>query len=114
MTEVVNRFHTAVRTAAMALVAALSIATVSSTAHAQRMLIPMDDGQTNHLKAYGLTYGAIKAGMQAEWLLNYRGGAFLLPDAPELRRRASLDGISLEPVSDAQLAAIRREIGGAN
>ena len=67
----------------------------------------MDDGQTNHLKAYGLTYNAIKAGMQAEWLLNYRGGAFLLPDAPELRRRAGLDGITLEPVDDAQLAAIR-------
>jgi hypothetical protein len=52
--------------------------------------------------------------MQAEWLLNYRGGSFLLPDAPELRRRASLDGISVEPVSDAQLGAIRREIAGAN
>jgi hypothetical protein len=114
MTDVVNRYHTAVRTVATALVAALAIALASPTAQAQRMLVPMDDGQTNHLKAYGLTYSAIKAGMQAEWLLNYRGGAFLLPDAPELRRRASLDGISLEPVSDAQLAAIRREIAGAN
>jgi len=83
-------------------------------AHAQRMLVPMDDGQTNHLKAYGLTYNAIKAGLQAEWLLNYRGGAFLLPDAPELRRRAGLDGISVEAVSDAQLGAIRREMAGGN
>ena len=65
-----------------------AIALAPPTARAQRMLVPMDDGQTNHLKAYGLTYSAIKAGMQAEWLLNYRGGAFLLPDAPELRRRA--------------------------
>jgi hypothetical protein len=69
-------------------------------ARAQRLLIPMDDGQSNHLKAYGLTYSAIKVGMQAEWLLNYRGGAFLLPDAPELRRRAGLDGISIETVGD--------------
>ena len=114
MIEVVNRYHTAVRAAATALVAALAIALAPPTLSAQRMLIPMDDGQTNHLKAYGLTYGAIKAGMQAEWLLNYRGGSFLLPDAPELRRRASLDGISLEPVSDAQLAAIRREMTGGN
>jgi len=83
-------------------------------AGAQRMLIPMDDGQTNHLKAYGLAYNAIKAGMQAEWLLNFRGGAFLLPDAPELRRRAGLDGISLESVSDAQLAGIRRDMAGGN
>src|SRR5206468_7490537 len=114
MIDVVNRYHVAVRSAATAFVATLAIAIASSTAMAQRMLVPMDDGQTNHLKAYGLTYGAIKAGMQAEWLLNYRGGSFLLPDAPELRRRASLDGISLEPVSDAQLAGIRREIAGAN
>ena len=93
---------------------ALVLLLAPGAARAQRMLIPMDDGQTNHLKAYGLTYAAIKAGLQAEWLLNYRGGSFLLPDVPELRRRASLDGISVEPVSDAQLGAIRREIAGAN
>ena len=90
------------------------MAAVPTRAGAQRMLIPMDDGQTNHLKAYGLTYSAIKAGMQAEWLLNFRGGAFLLPDAPELRRRAGLDGISIETVSDAQLAGLRREMAGGN
>jgi hypothetical protein len=74
----------------------------------------MDDGQTNHLKAYGLTYNAMKTGVQAEWLLNYRGGSFLVPDAPEMRRRAGLDGISIETVSDAQLGAIRREMSGGN
>ncbi len=114
MTDVVNRFLAVVRTTVAALVVLLAITVVAPTVRAQRMLVPMDDGQTNHLKAYGLTYGAIKAGMQAEWLLNYRGGSFLLPDAPELRRRASLDGISVEPVSDAQLGAIRREIAGGN
>jgi hypothetical protein len=82
--------------------------------HAQRLLVPMDDGQTDHLKAYGLTYFAIKTGIQAEWLLNYRGGAFLLPDVPELRRRAALDGIATEPIDDAQLAAIRHEMAGGN
>jgi hypothetical protein len=91
-----------------------TLAGLPALAYAQRMLVPMDDGQTNHLKAYGLTYNAIKAGLQAEWLLNYRGGAFLLPDAPELRRRAGLDGISVEAVSDAQLGAIRREMAGGN
>jgi hypothetical protein len=81
---------------------------------AQRLLVPMDDGQTNQLKAYGLTYNAIKTGIQAEWLLNYRGGSFLLPDLPEMRRRAALAGISLEPVNDQQLAAIRHEMAGGN
>ena len=52
----------------------------------------MDDAQQNHLKAYGLTYNAIKAGVTAEWLLNYRGGSFLLADTPELRRQAGLGG----------------------
>ena len=93
---------------------AIVLLAMPNAARAQRMLIPMDDGQTNHLKAYGLTYAAIKAGLQAEWLLNYRGGAFLLPDAPELRRRAGLDGISMESVSDAQLATLRREMAGGN
>ena len=92
-------------------VAALAVV---PTLQAQRLLIPMDDGQTNHLKAYGLTYNAMKTGAQAEWLLNYRGGAFLLPDTPDLRRRAALDGIATEPVSDATLAGVRREMAGGN
>ena len=64
----------------------------ATPAHAQRLLVPMDDAQQNHLKAYGLTYNALKAGATAEWLLNYRGGSFLLADTPELRRQAGLDG----------------------
>ncbi len=83
-------------------------------ARAQNLLIPMDDGQRNHLKAYGVTYLALKTGQKAEWLLNYRGGAFLLPDVPDLRRRAALDGVSVEAMSDASLAAARAEIAGAN
>jgi hypothetical protein len=93
---------------------AIVLATSASTARAQQLLIPMDDGQQNHLKAYGLTYTALKAGMKAEWFLNYRGGAFLLPDTPELRRRAGLDGISVEPVDAGQLAVIRGEIANSN
>jgi hypothetical protein len=81
---------------------------------AQQLLLPMDDAQQNHLKAYGLTYTALKAGMKAEWLLNYRGGAFLLPDTPELRRRAGLDGITVETVDGGQVSAIRGEIANSN
>lgn len=97
-----------------ALSSTLLLALPPLTAGAQRLLVPMDDGQTNHLKAYGLTYNAMKTGVQAEWLLNYRGGAFLLPDVPEIRRRAALDGISTEPVSDVQLASIRHEMATGN
>ena len=111
MTDLTTRPRRALSRLALALAA---VAAVPAVVHAQRLLVPMDDGQSNHLKAYGLTYSAIKAGMQAEWLLNYRGGAFLLPDAAELRRRAGLDGIAVETVSDAQLGGIRREMAGGN
>src|SRR5204863_360002 len=78
------------------------------------LLIPMDDAQSDHLKAYGVAYRAIQAGLKAEWLLNYRGGSFLLPDGPALRREAALAGVGVEPVDDARVTAIRGEIEGAN
>ena len=75
---------------------------------AQSLLLPMDDVQRNHLKAYGVTFFALKSGQKAEWLLNYRGGSFLLADSPDLRRRAALDGVSVEPMTDAAVAAANR------
>ncbi len=81
---------------------------------AQHLLVPMDDGQRNHLKAYGVTFLALKNGQKAEWLLNYRGGAFLLPDAADLRRRAALDGVSVEAMTDAGVAAARAELASGN
>jgi hypothetical protein len=97
------------------LIASLGMTVVlSASAHSQQLLIPMDDAQQNHLKAYGLTFQALKVGMKAEWLLNYRGGAFLLPDTPELRRRAGLDGISAEQVDAGRVNAIRNEIANSN
>src|SRR2546422_8099542 len=73
----------------------------------------MDDVQTDHLKAYGLTYRAIQAGLKAEWLLNYRGGSFLIPDLDALRRDAALNGIRTEPV-DSAMTAVRGEIEANN
>ena len=81
---------------------------------AQHLLIPMDDRQTNHLKAYGLIFNALRDGHKSEWFLNYRGGSFLLPDIQEMKRRAGLDGISFESIDNAQLQAIRAEIAGNN
>jgi hypothetical protein len=45
---------------------------------AQALLIPMDDAQSDHLKAYGITFWHLKRGQTADWLLNYRGGSFLM------------------------------------
>src|SRR4051812_36980949 len=78
------------------------------------LLIPMDDAQTDHLKAYGLTYRALKRGVKAEWFLNYRNGAFLLPSDSGTSRDAALAGVSVEPLEDNQLVQIRGELGNGN
>src|SRR2546428_1538868 len=78
------------------------------------LLIPMDDAQGDHLKAYGVTYRVVQAGIKAEWLLNYRGGSFLLPDGPAIRRDAALAGVSVEPVEESRVTAIRGEIEANN
>src|SRR6266508_2812610 len=78
------------------------------------LLIPMDDAQSDHLKAYGLTYRVIGAGLKAEWLLNYQGGAFLLPDGDAIRRDAALNGVRADPVDGARVTAIRGEIESNN
>jgi hypothetical protein len=98
----------------LALLTALLCALPSAPLAAQHLLVPMDDAQTNHLKAYGITFSAITDGVRAEWLLNYRGGSFLLPDLPSLRRAAMLAGVSFAEVDGGGLAAIRREIGEGN
>ena len=78
------------------------------------LLIPMDDSQTNHLKAYGIAYHAVQRGGHTEWLLNYRGGSFLVPDDAEIRRATTLAGVAVESVSDLQVVAIRGTIEGGN
>jgi hypothetical protein len=81
---------------------------------ASSLLVPMDDAQTNHLKAYGLTFRALQRGATGEWLLNHRGGSFLLPADAATRREAALGGIVVEPVDGAVVADIRGEIAAAN
>jgi hypothetical protein len=74
----------------------------------------MDEVQTDHLKAYGLTYWTLTRGQRCDWLLNYRGGSFLLPDDPEVEREANVRGVTFERVGGADEAAIRAEIAESN
>lgn len=84
---------------------------VSLTAKANFILLPMDETtQQNHLKAYGITYWCLDKQYKASWLLNYRGGSFLLPDAPEIRKECQIRGVSFEVLSDAQANQILDEI----
>lgn len=63
------------------------------------LMVPMDLGQTDHLKAYGLAFWTLTQGYKVEWLLNFRGGSFLAPDTRLLQMQARLMGVSIEVVS---------------
>src|SRR3954466_10189933 len=78
--------------------------------HASYILIPMDDSQKNHLKAYGLAYWALKGELEIHWLLNYRGGSFMIPNVKAVSNECVIRGISYETISDAQHNAILAEI----
>lgn len=82
--------------------------------HGQTLLVPMDGRQSNHLRAYGLVYQSIAAGERAEWLLNYRGGSFLLPGVEHVKRNAALLGVTVETVTGSGLASLRAEIEESN
>jgi hypothetical protein len=81
---------------------------------AQWLLVPMDREQSDHLRAYGLTYWVLDQGNDAEWLLNYRGGSFLLPDAPAVRREAALRGVGLVPMDPSAEARMRATVEASN
>ena len=87
------------------------IVLISFNAKASFILLPMDETtQQNHLKAYGITYWCLSRDYKASWLLNYRGGSFLLPDADEIRKECKIRGVSFEVISDSEQASILNEI----
>ncbi len=73
---------------------------------ANMILIPMDDSQTDHLKAYGVTYWVVENGLEAFWLLNYKGGSFLLPDRPEIQERCMTRNVSYQIITEAEKNSI--------
>ncbi|WP_111708458.1 asparagine synthetase B [Lutibacter citreus] len=83
----------------------------SHSTYASFILIPMDDvTQTNHLKAYGITYWSLNEGYKAQWLLNYEGGSFLLEDTEKTRNECKIRGVFFEIISDTEAANILQEI----
>lgn len=74
------------------------------------ILIPMDESQKNHLKSYGLAYWVLKQDLSLQWLLNYRGGSFLIPHANTIETECRIRGISYEVIADVQAASILNSI----
>ncbi|WBU89716.1 asparagine synthetase B [Cellulophaga omnivescoria] len=89
----------------------VSVLFISFNALASNILIPMDaESQKNHLKAYGITYWVLAKQQKVHWLLNYRGGSFLLPDGDSIRKECQIRGVSFEILSTAQAESILDEI----
>lgn len=77
---------------------------------AARLLIPMDAGQANHLKAYGIVYAAIANGETVEWLLNYKGGSFVLANAATAQALCRQRGVTCTPMANGEYEAAIRKI----
>ena len=80
------------------------------SAYSTSILIPMDMDQKNHLKAYGIAYFAIKEGVDASWLLNYRGGSFMFNYSSKVEDECIIRGVSYQVIADVQANSIRQEI----
>lgn len=82
----------------------------SFVSRASSILIPMDETQKNHLKAYGITFWTLKNGLESEWLLNYRGGSFLMKYNQAVENECKIRGVSYEVLADAKVTSILNEI----
>jgi hypothetical protein len=86
------------------------LAFVSHAVLGSSILIPMDAAQTNHLKAYGLAYFALKREISVDWLLNYRGGSFMLTWSTELESECKIRGLYTETLNDRQVTTILNQV----
>ena len=71
-----------------------------------KILIPMDESQSNHLKAYGVAFSSLKKQNKVEWLLNYRGGSFILQLDENIKRECLLKNILYETLSIEKISLI--------
>lgn len=89
---------------------AIGLLSLASVASADRILIHMDLPQTDHLKAYGVAYWTLEHGINVEWLLNYRGGSFMMDYDDAVAREARIRGVAFSVIAGAEVAKIYHEI----
>ncbi|MCS7052237.1 MAG: asparagine synthetase B [Ignavibacterium sp.] len=75
-----------------------------------KIFIPMDLSQTNHLKSYGITFRALEKGYKADWLLNYRGGSFLIDYSDDVAKECLIEGVYFERISGVSAIKIYSEV----
>jgi hypothetical protein len=79
-------------------------------ARATQILVPMDEAQNNHLKAYGIAFWTLENEVVIEWLLNYRGGSFLFPHLKSIEEELIIRGVRYDILTDGQVNNIRSQI----
>ena len=84
--------------------------TVVLPCRAAYLLIPMDNTQTNHLKAYGVAYFVLQREVEISWLLNYKGGSYLIPYHELFEKECKMRNVSYQVIADAQADAILAQI----
>ncbi len=109
-TSSTGRFNKRLRFAIRLSLLLLAINMSGISLYATGLLIPMDNAQTNHLKAYGIAYWVLTKNAEISWLLNYRGGSYLMAYSQKVADECTIRNVSYEVLSDAQVAAIRQEI----
>ncbi|MFT7019196.1 MAG: hypothetical protein ACJASO_001376, partial [Cyclobacteriaceae bacterium] len=68
----------------------------AGTSFGTYLLIPMDESQSDHLKAYGLAYWTLSKELPVDWLLNYRGGSFMIDHSTLIQNECIIRNISFE------------------
>ncbi|PID89703.1 MAG: asparagine synthetase B [Bacteroidia bacterium] len=86
---------------------------ISQAVFSATILIPMDHTQTNHLKSYGIAYWTLQNDIEVKWLLNYRGGSFMMDFHKEIETECIIRGVSIEVIADVQASGILAEIARA-
>jgi hypothetical protein len=76
----------------------------------QKILIPMDLKQADHLKAYGIAYWTLTKNVQVDWLLNYRGGSFMIDGVELVSAECRIRGVSYELLTGSEASAIYAEV----
>ncbi len=102
MTRLSKRIRKTYRTCAILVVALIC----STAAFGAKILIPMDESQSNHLKAYGIAYWVLENDIEVQWLLNYRGGSFLIDQYKGIEEECIIRGVTYQVIADLQAQSI--------
>jgi len=88
----------------------LSVLVSIQVIYGQKILIPMDQAQKDHLKAYGTAFWILNEDINVEWILNYRGGSFMTDSYPDIEQECRVRGVSYEVIGAEQTLAIYNEV----